>query len=248
MEHFVKQDNMELLFGILNSSNDKISKDNTQVVEIFNNTLRNIINLHPNETIIEMNKIFLKKIIETLSLHFNKPTGKYINKEDEKKINQDNFNKKFEEQQRNFSSFNKKRPEEIDFSDKVEKFKKNDLNATIEQRAIELKKITAKYNEKRAKDVINLKISKDTVPIKPILLDGKKVRFDLDKDKNELTSFLSKINRITKEKSNNMRVEKLEEEVKTLNEDVKTLNEDVKTLNEDVKKLKELILDFLSKK
>lgn len=258
MERFTTQENMDMLFGILNSSNRKINPENHDILQIFNNTLNSVIKVYPKSSLIEMNKIFLKTIMDTIELYFNKKHNEkpientqtvYRNKEEEQKSRQNEFNKKFEQQQRNFGSFNKKRPDEIDFSDKGGNFSKiTGIDKTLEKRAEELKKITQSYKKKRDindgpwlhnSGVVNLKISDTPAQINPILLDKKtkeekKVRFNIDNEKMKLTSFLSKIknNRITKE-SNNYSFD---------------TDERIKKLEKDVTEIRKLIKEVLDSK
>jgi hypothetical protein len=255
MERFTTQENMDMLFGILNSSNPELNPQNRDILQIFNNTLNSVIKVYPNSSLIEMNKIFLKTMMDTIELHFNKkqnekPKTVYRNKEEEQKSRQNEFNKKFEQQQRNFGSFNKKRPDEIDFSDNGEMFGQViNIDKTLEQRASELKKITQNYDKKSEiqknswlnKDVVNLKISDTIIPIEPILLDKKtkeekKVRFKIEEDKTKLTNFLSKIskNRITKE-SNNYSFD-TEERIKKLEGSVSEIRNLIKEVLENSKK------------
>jgi len=248
MERFTTQENMDMLFGILNSSNPELNHQNSDILQIFNNTLNSVIKMHTNSSLIEMNKIFLK----TITIEFNnkqneKPKTVYRNKEEEQKSRQNEFNKKFEQQQRNFGSFNKKRPEEIDFSDDSKFTTDINIDKTLEQRALDLKKITQNYNKKSEihkkswlnKDVVNLKISDKIIPIKPILLDKKtkeekKVRFKIE-EKTKLTNFLSKIskNRITKESykysfDTEERIKKLERDVSEIRNLIKEVLENSK--------------------
>ena len=98
MEHFTTQENMDMLFGILTSSNPNINPQNSDILQIFNNTLNSVIKAHGNASLIEMNKIFLKTMMDTLELYFsNKKPSKvvYRNKEEEQKARQDEFNRKF---------------------------------------------------------------------------------------------------------------------------------------------------------
>jgi len=251
MERFTTQENMDMLFGILNSSNTELNPQNSDILQIFNSTLNSVIKMHPNSSLIEMNKIFLKTITIELNNKPNEKTKKvYRNKEEEQKSRQNEFNKKFEQQQRNFGSFNKKRPDEIDFSDDGGKFTTDiNIDKTLEQRALDLKKITQNYNKKSEiqknswlnKDVVNLKISDTIIPIKPILLDKKtkeekKVRFKIEEDKTKLTNFLSKIskNRITKE-SDKYSFD-TEERIKKLERDVSEIRNLIKEVLENSKK------------
>lgn len=262
MERFATQENMDMLFGILNSSNPELNPQNRDILQIFNNTLNSVIKVYPNSSLIEMNKIFLKTIMDTIELHFNKKQNEksktvYRNKEDEQKSRQDEFNRKFEQQQRNFGSFNKKRPDEIDFSDKGDNFAPEmGLDKTLEQRAKELRKITQNYKKNEINespwlnnDVVNLKISDTNVHIEPIILDKKtkeekKVRFkmdmeekkDIENEKVKLTNFLSKIkkNRITKE-SDKYSFD-TEERIKKLEKDVSEIRSLIKEVLENKKK------------
>jgi len=250
MERFTTQENMDMLFGILKNSNPELNPENSDILQIFNNTLNSVIKVYPNASLIEMNKIFLKTIMDTIELHFNKKPNKkteYRNKDEEQKYRQNEFNKKFEQQQKNFGSFNKKRPDEIDFSDKGGKFTR-DIDKTLEQRALDLKKITQNYKKETEihknswlnKEVVNLKISDKNIPIEPILLDKnpkeeKKVRFKIEEEKTKLTNFLSKIskNRITKESDKysfdtNERIKKLERDVSDIRNLIKEVLENSK--------------------
>ena len=256
MEHFTRQENMDMLFGILNSSNNKINPENSDILQIFNNTLNSVIKVNPNSSLIEMNKIFLKTMMETLELYFdskkkyrNKET--YRNKEEEQKSRQGEFNKNFEKQQRNFGSFNKKKPDEIDFSDKSDNFSQMmGIDETLEKRAADLKKITQSYKKNKTINdgkwlddgVVNLKISDTQVEINPILLNknnsSKKVRFNIDEntEKMKLTNFLSKIknNRITKELTKEVII--TEERIKKLENEVSEIRKLIKEVLENSKK------------
>lgn len=255
MERFTTQENMDMLFGVLNSSNSELNPENRDILQIFNNTLNGVIKVYPKSSLIEMNKIFLKTIMNTIELYFNekqneKPKTEYRNKEEEQNYRQNEFNKKFEQQQQNFGSFNKKRPDEIDFSDNGDKFTTEmNIDKTLEQRALDLKQITQNYKKKTEiqknswlnKDVVNLKISDTNVQIEPILLDKKtkaekKVRFKIEEEKTKLTNFLSKIskNRITKE-SNNYSFD-TDERIKKLERDVSDIRNLIKEVIENSKK------------
>ena len=261
MEHFTTQENMDMLFGILTSSNPNINPQNSDILQIFNNTLNSVIKVHGNSSLIEMNKIFLKTIMDTLELYFSNKNSKkvvYRNKEEEQKARQDEFNRKFEQQQRNFGSFNKKKPDEIDFSDSGGNFGPiMGLDQTLEQRANELKKITQNYKKNNINDgpwlnsngVVNLKISDTNVDIEPIILDeknkkiDKRVRFKSDnEEKIKLTNFLSKIkkDRITKEMTKDViiteeRIKKIEKEVSEIRRLIKEVIEQSKN-NKETKK------------
>ena len=255
MERFTTQENMDMLFGVLNSSNSELNPENSDILQIFNCTLNSVIKVYPNSSLIEMNKIFLKTIMNTIDLYFNensnkKPKTEYRNKEEEQKFRQNEFNKKFEQQQQSFGSFNKKRPDEIDFSDNGGNFSKiMGIDKTLEKRAEELKKITQSYKKKKDindgpwlhnSGVVNLKISDTPAQINPILLnkktkEEKKVRFKIEEEKTNLTNFLSKIskNRVTKESDNysfdtDERIKKLEKDVTEIRKLIKEVLENSK--------------------
>ena len=253
MEHFVRQENLDMLFGILNSSNNKINHKNSDILQIFNNTLNTIVKTYPNSSLIEMNKIFLKTIMDELELYFtNKTEVIYQNKEDDQKSRQDEFNRKFEQQLKNFGSFNKKKPDEMDFSDNGNFAPKMGIDQTLVQRVEDLKKITQSYKKNKTiddgpwlnkKGVVSLKISDTTVQLEPILLDkknndnsNKKVRFktEIENEKMKLTSYLSKLKRITKESTREFTV--TEERIKKLENDVDEIRKLIKEVLKNSKK------------
>ena len=125
MENFKSQKNQALLFNIL--KNSQINIQDEQVLKIIRETFNEVIvgvgpSLNVNKlSLIRLNKLFIKMVMNKKKKTTNQNQNNYMNYENKdvmKKRNIEALDKKVEKQQKDLDSFKKKRPEEIDFSDK----------------------------------------------------------------------------------------------------------------------------------
>ena len=144
MKSFNSESNKNLLFNLLKKSKiDIYDKYNKEIIQTsFNYVNKTFPNT--NISLLDLNKIFIKNVIK------HKKSNKFlISKDDRLKGNMENLQKRMDTQNKDFKSYGKKPPNEIDFKDKPINTDygsiEDKINKTIEARKRDLK---IEYNKK----------------------------------------------------------------------------------------------------
>ena len=212
---FGSDENQKMLFSILEESCITLDNENTMdCIENVYNTLTNaIMENTKNISLMEINKKFIKEVIHQTKQHYCNDF--YKNKIERRKEKQEELKKKMNVHQENFKSFNKKLPEQIDFTEKDWLIKGNvseKIEIKIKERKKDLEKITNNYEKvesekdfkndsiwlkrksKTSKGLKNIKISSEKANIDAIEIKSKKkVHFaDDDPEWKKKIEFLEK--------------------------------------------------------
>ncbi len=196
MDNFNSKKNKNLLFNLLTKS--KIDIYNSLNKEIIQTSFNFVTTKFSNKNIslLDLNKIFIKTVIESKK---QQNDNFLMSKDDRLKGNMENLQKRMDNHNKDFKSYSKKPPEEIDFKDKnwnnVDYGSIEDkINRTIEARKRDLE---IEYNKKTKtedfqndrlwlseKKKKNIKISNTNVNLEGTvqLSNGKRVRFEDDTD------------------------------------------------------------------
>ena len=217
MSTFYSQGNRQLLLGLL--SHNELYQSNPQYfVSIFNETIENIERRKISyNSLMDMNKAVIKEMsnLKKNVIAEKKPPSKGAI-----------FKQRLEAHEKNFSeSINIKKPEEIDFSDKIEDDDIKDMDSTLLQREKELKKIMGNYSKNNASEWLTsketretptvLKIKDNNVKIDTIDLEKKakkQVRFEIKEKKASIKSFLDKLKKQSSDNNNST----FEEDIKNI--------------------------------
>jgi hypothetical protein len=219
---FGSDDNQKMLFSILEES--KIQLDDTDIMEVieevYNSIIEYILENTKPITIMEINKLFIKHTMDKVKEYYN--VNFYKNKHERKREKRDEIQTRINMHKNNFESFQKKLPEEIDFTEKGwdENLGSVDekINLKIKERESDLESIKENYQVlENEEDLINhtkwlknktkveikakkknLKISTKSVNIEPIeIKESKRVRFKDEEPLNE--SYIKRIETLEKE-------------------------------------------------
>ena len=199
---FGSDENQKMLFSILEESNIDLNNDDimSSIENIYEQLMEIIMNNTKVITLMEINKRFIRDVIKESKLYYNNDF--YKNKIERRKEKRDEIENRIHMHKENFKSFEKKLPEQIDFSDKNWKDKidiSSKIELRIKERDNELKRITNSYekvenetefrdhkkwqNKNKLKSKNNLKIMNESVNIEPIQIKSeKRVHFE---DENE---------------------------------------------------------------
>jgi hypothetical protein len=214
MATFYSQNNRQLLLGLL--SHNEVYQSNLQYfLSIFNETIENIERKKLTyNSLMDMNKAVIKKMS-------NLKKNVITEKKAPKKI--DIFKQRLDAHEKNFSdSINIKKPDEIDFSDKIEDDNIKDVDSTLLQREKELKEIMGNYSKNNATDWLTsaetretsniLKIEDSNIKVQAIDLEKKakkQVRFEIKEKKETIKTFLDKLKKTNNDKSIEDRMEEI---------------------------------------
>ena len=192
---FGSDENQKMSFSILEESHISLdNKDTMNCIEgVYNALIDSVMKNTKNISIMEINKKFIKEVIhQTKQIYSN---DFYKNKIERREQNQKEIEKKMSAHQENFKSFNKKLPEQIDFTEKNWLVKGNvsdKIEIKIKEREKDLEKITNSYEKvesnddfknhsiwlkkknQKPKGVKNIKISSEKANIDAIEIKSKK--------------------------------------------------------------------------
>jgi hypothetical protein len=152
---FGSDENQKMLFSILEESQIKLKNDDTMtcIEEVYNALMGSIMENTKNISLMEINKMFIKEVIHKTRQIYN--NNFYKNKIERREENQKEIQKKMNDHQKNFKSFNKKLPEQIDFTEKdwlVRGDVKEKIEIKIKQREMDLENITNSYKKVKNED------------------------------------------------------------------------------------------------
>ena len=147
---FGSDENQKMLFSILEESH--ISLDNEDTMECIENVYNSLIEAIMKSTkeisLMEINKTFIKEVIHKTKKIYN--NNFYKNKIERRNEKQEEIKKRMNAHQENFESFNKKLPEQIDFTEKDWLVKGNvseKIEIKIKERENDLEKIKNNYEK-----------------------------------------------------------------------------------------------------
>ena len=257
--NFTSQENTNLIWDLLNEhTTDRFSynlkSNNNKVINKFFIDTINEIQKHQTEytNIMEMNKTTLLKCINFIDKNIQ-----YIKEPNKKDV----FEIRMKKQKNQFDSLmNKKVPQEIDFSDKmdnnpVDKFA---VDKTLAERERELQQITQQYVNTDAESWIKNGIKKDDddkikiieEPIKnvnPILMDkssmlekektNKRVSFEIKEQKTDVKPSSNFLNKLKKKDT----TEELSKEIDKIKNDINEIHKSMKTMEDNQNKILSLV-------
>jgi len=193
MFEFGSDENQKMLFSILDES--KIALNDKEIMEIieeiYNKIMEVIVESKNEIKIIELNKLFIKNVITESKKYYD--NNFYKNKSERKDEKLNEINNKVNEHKNNFESFEKKKPEEIDFTEKNWREDNTSVKQSIEikikERENDLKDICNSYkvveNEDDFKDDKKWKEKKETNKNKifknnKIKIENKDIKLNID--------------------------------------------------------------------
>ena len=221
---FGSDDNQKMLFSILEESNIQMDDEDIMKIieEVYNSVMETILENTKSISIMEINKLFIKHTTQRVKEYYN--LNFYKNKHEKKRERREEIQNRINMHKDNFDSFQKKLPEEINFTEKGwnEKIDSMDekINLKIKERELDLESIKENYqvleNEEELKDHSkwlknktkievksteekkNLKITSMPVTIQPIeIKEQKRVRFQDEEVINK--SYIERIENLEKE-------------------------------------------------
>lgn len=214
---FGSDENQKMLFSVLTDSN--ISLDNEDIMEciekVYNKLNEFILTNTKHITLIEINKKFIKDVIYQTKTYYS--NNFYQNKVDRRNEKRMKVEKRMNEHQKNFESFNKKLPEQIDFTEKnwLDKDNVTDkIDIKIKEREEDLEKITNNYQKVESDDDFQnhsiwfKKKKKENKIKKNIKITNEKVKIDAVEIKREKHVHFEDEDQVWKKK-----IEYLEKEV-----------------------------------
>jgi len=146
---FGSDENQKMLFSILEES--KIALDDEDIMicieNVYNGLNEAILTNTKHITLMEINKKFIKEVIHQTKMHYN---NFYQNKIERRKEKREEIDKLMNKHKKDFQSFNKKLPEQIDFTEKNWLNKDNvsdKIEIKIKEREQDLEKITNNYQK-----------------------------------------------------------------------------------------------------
>lgn len=201
---FGSNENQKMLFSILEESHINLRNENTMkcIEGVYDTLIEYEMKNTKNITLMEINKNFIRQVIhQTKKIYSN---DFYKNKIERREQNQNEITEKISAHEKNFKSFDKKLPDQIDFTEKDWLIKGNvseKIEIKIKERKNDLEKIKNNYKKVESDDEFknhsiwlkkrnqkskgkNIKISSekakiDTIEIKP----EKRVHFEDDDEK-----------------------------------------------------------------
>ena len=260
-DNFTSQENTNLIWELLNENikerfSYNIKNNNNQLINKFFidtiNEIKQTQSKYDNNTM-EMNKTALLKCI-----NFIEKNIQYIKEPNKKDV----FEIRMKKQKNEFDSLmNKKVPQEIDFSDKldnkpVDKFA---VDKTLAERERELQQITQQYANtdaeswikngiKKENDDDKIKIIEEPVKkINPILMDknvnsiqnskiNKRVTFEITEQKTKPPESNSFLNKLKKDAT-----EELSKEVDKIKSDISEIKKSIQTMEDNQNKILTLV-------
>tara|TARA_X000000950_G_scaffold284891_1_gene389141 strand:- start:22324 stop:23145 length:822 start_codon:yes stop_codon:yes gene_type:complete len=257
--NFTSQENTNLIWDLLNEhTTDRFSynlkSNNNKLINKFFIDTINEIQKHQKEytNIMEMNKTTLLKCINFIDKNIQ-----YIKEPNKKDV----FEIRMKKQKNQFDSLmNKKVPQKIDFSDKldnnpVDKFA---VDKTLAERERELQQITQHYVNTDAESWIKNGIKKDDddkikiieEPVKninPILMDkssmlekertNKRVSFEIKEQKTDVKQSSNFLNKLKKKDA----TEELNKEIDKIKNDINEIHKSIKTMEDNQNKILSLV-------
>lgn len=191
---FGSDENQKMLFSILTDS--KISLDNEDIMgcieKVYNKINEFIITNTKHITLMEINKKFIKDVIYQTKTYYN--NNFYQNKGDRRKEKRVKVEQRMNEHQKDFESFNRKLPEQIDFTEKNWLTKDNvgdKIDIKIKEREEDLEKITNNYQKVKSDGEFQnhsmwFKNKKKEIKMKKnIKITNEKVKIDTEEIKQE---------------------------------------------------------------
>ena len=145
---FGSDENQKMLFSILEESNIALDDEDIMncIENVYNGLNEAILTNTKHITLMEINKKFIKEVIHQTKMYYN--NNFYQNKIERRKEKREEIDKLMNEHKQNFESFNKKLPEQIDFTEKnwLDKGNVSDrIEIKIKEREADLEKITNNY-------------------------------------------------------------------------------------------------------
>ena len=205
---FGNDENQKMLFSILEESKINFHEDEIMLLveNIYEEVVSYIINSNEILSIMQINKLFIKNVMDEVKNHYD--SNFYKNKLEREQEKKEEINNRMIYHKNNFESFRAKKPEEIDFTEKNWRegeniSSKESIEIKIKERENEINTIKNNYEvmepEKlfnddkkwfnKKKTVKNLKIENKNVALSEVQKiktknKNKKVRF-IDENTND---------------------------------------------------------------
>ena len=152
---FGSDENQKMLFSILEESHITLDDDDTMecIETVYNALIEAIMENTRNISLMEINKKFIKEVIHKTKQIYNNDF--YKNKKERRKQKQDEIEQRMNAHQENFESFQKKLPEQIDFTEKnwlVKGDVSDKIEIKIKEREKDLQTITNSYKKVKSEE------------------------------------------------------------------------------------------------